>query len=135
MGSHKIALLVCRSCIRENTQADPSLTSEEHLRKIYSQKLKKRLFGKLAELRIVDCLTNCQNPNSVQIDREDGEMLFGRINNCARIDDVIQLVEKLRGKDVPFQPSESLKPCLVFVRPHRDWRSEGEAVPADRIRL
>jgi predicted metal-binding protein len=135
MPSEKIILKVCRSCVSQNLQSDPALQSETALRVTYESKIKKGLFGKIAELQIVDCLTNCENPNAVQIDRADGEMLFGKISNEALVDEVIQLVRELRDPSKPFVPSENLKPCLVFVRPHLQWRPGNHAAHADRIRL
>ncbi len=135
MSSRKVTVLVCRSCIRENPQSEPALANEESLRITYKRKLKRGFFRNLAELQIVDCLTNCQNPNSVQIDCEDGEMLFGRISTCQKVDEIVVLVNKLRDLSEPLKTSEILAENLIFVRSHRDWRSDGNIIHADRIRL
>jgi predicted metal-binding protein len=130
----KITLMVCRSCIVQNSQEDSCLKDEASLRQTYEKKLKTGFFGaRLAELQIVDCLTNCENPNSVQINREDGEMLFGFIRSEKQMDELIELVKKLRDSKKPLAPSEALKKNLTFVRPHREWRKGKDAFHADRI--
>ncbi len=131
----KVTLLVCRSCIRENKQADPCLIDEPTLRATYARKLKKGWFGKKAELRVVDCLTNCQNSNSAQINREDGEILFGKISSEVLVDEVIQLAVTLSDTQQPLAASDSLKQCFIHTRPHRQWRQGEDSVPADRVKL
>ncbi|QQR79557.1 MAG: hypothetical protein IPJ69_09355 [Deltaproteobacteria bacterium] len=92
--SSKIILKVCRSCIRDNPQSDPCFLNEATLKATYQKKIKKPILGEpICELRLVDCLTNCQNPNSVQIERDDGDMLLGSINSQKNIDQVIELVK------------------------------------------
>ncbi|MBL7684523.1 MAG: hypothetical protein JNK65_00605 [Deltaproteobacteria bacterium] len=131
----KITLMVCRSCITENAQQDAVFKDESTLRKTYEKKLKTGLFSKLATLRIVDCLTNCENPNSVQIENENEEMLLGLIKSESQIDEVIRLIADLRATGRKLSPSEALKKNLVFVRPHRSWNQEKQAVAADRVKL
>lgn len=133
--SQKIILKVCRSCIVQNSQGDVALKDEPTLRETFEGKLKKGfLRGKVADLQIVDCLTNCENPNSVQIDRGDSEMLLGFIRTEKEVDELIRLVNELRQTRMPFAVSEALKEKLIFVRPHRAWRSGEDAFHADRIR-
>jgi len=135
MSKKKIVLQVCRSCIRDNEQSDPTLKDEATLRKTYQEKLKRGLFGRVAELRIVDCLTNCANPNSVQIQRDDGEILFGKICSQSSVDAVIQLSDELRDPSKELVPSKILTPHLIFVRPHTQWRKGTDSTHADRIQL
>ncbi len=131
--SSKITLLVCRSCIRDNPQSDPCFLNEATLRATYQKKIKKGLLGgDLCELRITDCLTNCQNPNSVQIERDDGEMLFGGILTQKNADQVIDLVKTVVNACHALGPSEELEEKLVFVRPKQEWREGLDATPADR---
>jgi predicted metal-binding protein len=130
----KITLMVCRSCIAQNPQEDPCMKDEAALRETYERKLKTGfLGGKLAELLVVDCLTNCENPNSVQVNREDGEMLFGLIRSEKQIDEIIRLVKDLKDSRKSLEASEALKKQLTFVRPHREWRAGEDAYHADRI--
>jgi len=131
----KITLRVCRSCIVQNSQEDPAMKDEASLKATYEKKLKTGLLGlKIAELQIVDCLTNCENPNSVQISRKDGEILFGLIRSEKQIDELIRLVKDLRDPKNNLEASEALKKNLTFVRPHRGWRAGEDAFHADRIR-
>jgi predicted metal-binding protein len=135
MASKKLTLLVCRSCIRENKQTDPKLMDEETLRATYTKKMKKTFFGQIAELRFLDCLTNCQNPDSVQINRGDQEMLFGKISSERRVDEVVELVRNLRDSKKPLAPSDTLKPCLVFVRSQATPKSGEAPIRGDRIKI
>ncbi len=135
MANKKVTVLVCRSCIVQNKQEDPALKNEESLQRLYEKKLKKGFFGKIAELRMVDCLTNCENPNSVQIDREDGEILFGKISDEQAMDEIVQLAEALRDSKKSLEVPPSLQKKLMFVRPHFEWRAGEDAVHADRFPL
>lgn len=132
MGS-KIILKVCRSCVRDNPQSDACLLNEATLRATYQKKVKKGLLGgQLCELQFVDCLTNCQNPNSVQIERDDGDMLFGNINTQKQIDHIMETVKTCSNACHALGPSEELEEQLVFVRPKQEWREGLDATPADR---
>jgi predicted metal-binding protein len=135
MKSKTLSLKVCRSCVVQNQQSDPLFKDEESLRMAYERKIKQGLFGRVAELCIVDCLTNCENPNSVQIDREDGEILFGRISEENLVDQVVELAKKLKDLQRPLEPSEALKSRCMFTRPHPEWRPGEDAAHADRFRL
>ena len=135
MSSTKTTLFVCRSCALQNTQKDPSFQSEKILRETYEKKLKKGFFGKIAELRIVDCLTNCENPNSVMIDRENEELLLGNINEEKWVNEVVKLLKKLQDNSQPLQVSPALESRMVYKRPHRHWKASETPFHADRIRL
>jgi len=136
MKPKTLTLKVCRSCIVQNPQTDPALRDEETLRVTYEKKVPGGFFGgRVIELCIVDCLTNCENPNSVQIDREDGEILFGGINDENSVDQIIALAKELKDLKKPLEASLLLKSRCMFSRPHREWRSGGDAVHADRFRL
>lgn len=135
MGSN-IILKVCRSCVRDNPQSDPCFLNEATLRATYQKKVKKGLLsGQICELQFVDCLTNCQNPNSVQIERDDGEMLFGGINHQKQVDQIIEVVKTNTNACHALGPSEELEEQLVFVRPKQEWREGLDATPADRRKL
>src|SRR4030095_907181 len=136
MKSKTLILKVCRSCVVQNPQTDPALKNEEALRETYEKKLPGGLFGGRAiDLCVVDCLTNCENPNSVQIEREDGEILFGKISDEESVDQVIALAKELKDLKKPLEASPSLKSRCMFSRPHREWRPGDDAVHADRFRL
>ncbi len=133
--SHKITLLVCRSCIRENAQTDPCFQDNDALEKTYAEKLKKGFFGHHAELRLTDCLTNCQNSNAVEICRADGQILLGLIRSEKDVDQVIDLVKTLKDSSAPLQVSDELQEKMVCVRSAAAWRAGTEAAPADRVKL
>jgi predicted metal-binding protein len=133
--AQKITLMVCRSCIDQNAQSDPALQDQAALHKTYEKKLKTGFFrSKIAELRFVDCLTNCENPNAVQIDREDGEILLGLIRTESEVDEVIRLVKGLNESGTPLLISEKLQSNLTFIRPHRHWRTGEDTFHADRLK-
>src|SRR4030095_7333744 len=136
MKSKSITLKVCRSCIVQNPQSDPCLKDEETLKATYEAKLGRGFFGGLSiKLCISDCLTNCENPNSVQIDREDGEILFGKISDEKSVDQIVELAKELKDLKKPLEASEALKSRCMFTRPHREWRPGSDAVHAVRFRL
>ena len=135
MNSSKTTLFVCRSCVLQNTQKDPSFQSEKILKETYEKKLKKGFFGKIAELRIVDCLTNCENPNSIMIDRADEELLLGSINEEKWVDETIKLLKTLQDVSQPLQASQALESRMVYKRPRRHWKASETPFHADRIRL
>jgi|GEM_PF-2572076 len=136
MKSSSITLKVCRSCIVQNPQNDPCLKDEDALRTTYEKRLPRGLFGsRPIELCVVDCLTNCENPNSVQIDREDGEILFGKINDEASVDQIVALARDLKDLRKPLEASPPLKSRCMFSRPHREWRPGEDPVHADRFLL
>jgi len=135
MSSSKTTLVVCRSCILQNSQKDAAFESEKKLIETYEKKLKSGFFGKIAELRIVDCLTNCENPNSVLIDRQGEELLLGNIDEEKWADETIKLLKTLKDPSQPLQASQALASRTVYKRPHRRWEASNKAFHADRIRL
>jgi hypothetical protein len=151
MGSQKVVIKVCRSCVRENAQAEPRLCNETCLRSTWGAAAACRTVEKggllarlldlpaalggrparVAGLQVVDCLTGCDNPNSVQLERGDFDMLLGRISTMALVDAVVDLARALEDPTRPFVPSPALAPHLVFVRDRRP----GALLRADRVEL
>ncbi|MDP2600009.1 MAG: hypothetical protein Q8P84_04655 [Deltaproteobacteria bacterium] len=73
------------------------------------------------ELKIADCLTNCHKPNSVQISRDDGEMLLGWICSESLVDEVVKLADQLKKGTTPLKPSTALKEKLIEIHPVTKW--------------
>ncbi len=119
---NNITIEVCFSCLRDNEQSDPLLQDPKQLMAHYEKQLKGRLWGKQAKFRFVDCLTNCDSGNSVQINRKDGGILFSKINSTDLTNEVISLALHLRKKN-PLQESSALKEHLARIMPIQDGRT------------
>lgn len=112
----KIKLLVCRSCIRDNPQSDSLFASVENAKQVYGKKLRRNFFGTHAELKWVDCLTNCHRPNSVQIETLSGEeILFAEISSNNKMDEVIEMVKKFSKSSEPVTVPASLQENLRWI--------------------
>ena len=123
MSLKKITVVFCRSCIRDNEQKNPTFSDEKKVQELYEEKLKKRWFGKIAELKMSDCLTNCRNPNSVKIEREDGEILFGWINDLEQVDQIVALAESLKNPKSVLRSTENLADKVIWSRGPEEWGS------------
>ena len=118
----KITLDICASCLRDNPQQESLLQNIPQLVAHYQKHLKPGWFRKHPKVRLVDCLSNCRNGNSVQINRDDGAILLGQINSAELITAIIKLAQKLRGPS-PLEVSTELAKYVARVMPPQDGTS------------
>lgn len=118
-----VTVLICQSCIATNVQGCEFFSETRIVHDAVSRRYRKRLFKRPVRFFFVDCLGNCRNPNSVQIDREDGSLLYGRIQDEETFQAILDLGEKLNDTKTPLNDVQACAPNFIEYIPPTDWKS------------
>lgn len=111
----KISLKICRSCGRDNPKSAAIFRSEEGLRCFYEPRVARGFFGALrqwADLEFVDCLTNCDTPNSVSVCCQKRTFEFAWISTLDLAEQVVAFSKSL-AKNPNVQPQGVLRDHLL----------------------
>ena len=95
MSSKKLKLTVCRTCVRDNP-GEGIFENAESVEKTYRQQLKQGLFGSVAEIKMQNCFSECENFHCVQLTDDTLGFRFKKISSPTKVDELIRWVKAVK---------------------------------------